>query len=71
MATERSGNSAHLAQIDALVATGVQIEPLADDEVSRRKALGRLAAYAAPAMLAMLTSAQAVTVSTCGGAKGC
>jgi hypothetical protein len=34
-----------------------------DDQVSRRKALGRMAAYTAPVMVALLISEQAAAVS--------
>ena len=61
MATENGDNSAHLAPMDDL-ANVVQVDQLADDEVSRRNALGRLAAYTAPTMLAILTSDRAFAI---------
>ena len=60
MATENGDNSAHLAQMDDL-ANVVRVDQL-DDEVSRRNALGRLAAYTAPTMLAILTSDRAFAI---------
>ena len=62
MATENADNSAHRAQMDDRVANVVQIDQLAADEVSRRNALGRLAAYTAPTMLAILTSDRAFAI---------
>jgi hypothetical protein len=62
MATENGDNSADRAQTDDLVADVVQIDQLADDQESRRKVLGRLAAYTAPTMLALLTSEKAFAI---------
>jgi hypothetical protein len=61
MATENGDNSAHLTQMDDL-ANVVRPGDQLDDEVSRRNALGRLAAYTAPAMLAILTSDRAFAI---------